>query len=366
MYMHGGDVYGNVEVLDFSANINFRGMPESVLKAAHNGVDMSVHYPQPQSTGLTKAVASYYYKTGLMTGFDEENFIFGNGAAEVIFGFMNAVRPKKALMPVPTFHEYEQALGNLENSCEIKKYYLSKDNSFDLDWNILEYITYDTGLVCICNPNNPTGRLADKTVLRQIISRCKETGAWLFIDESFMELVEDGRERSICGELDRLANDGFDKIFVLKSFTKLFAMPGLRLGYGICADKKLIGRMREDIQPWNVSLPAQLAGIAAIEELDKNSFDEVSAEMTALERAGLYEAVSRFFKVYEGAANFLLFEFADEPYEGWLYDRCLERGILIRSCCNFEGLGKGWYRIAVKNREDNMKLAEILSCILNH
>jgi threonine-phosphate decarboxylase len=277
---------------------------------------------------------------------------------------MNALRPKKALITAPAFHEYEQALRTFGTGCEIKKYYLYKDGNFDLDGNILEYITSDMDLVCICNPNNPTGRLTDKSLIIQIASRCKETGAWLFVDESFMELVKNGRKHSICGELDKLVNSGFDKIFVLKSFTKLFAMPGLRLGYGICADSKILGKIKENTQPWNVSVPSQLAGIAAIDELEKNRFDEISASDIAQERGKLFEDLSQFFKVYEGAANFLMLEYADEPYEGWLYEKCLENKILIRSCSNFEGLQKGWYRIAVRNFSDNRKLIEILHKIM--
>lgn len=367
MYLHGGDIYGNVGAIDFSANINFLGMPETVRKAAHEGVELSVHYPQMRNIKLVEAIARYYAESNIIKGMNEQNYVCGNGAAEVIFSFVDAIQPKKVLLMAPTFYEYEQALTVKVMGCTIQKYFLSKNNSFDITTDILKYITDDIELVCICNPNNPTGRLVDKSLIFQVIKACKRVGAWLLADESFIELVDGYKSYSICNDIQNLE---YDNIFILKSFTKLFAMPGLRLGYGISPNTALVQKMKDLLQPWNISLPAQCAGIAAICEMKEQKFDEQSRRRIAKEREILYQELKKLsetndcFKVYEGAANFLLFELQKEPQEGWLYEKCLEKGILLRNCSNFDGLGGGWYRTAVRDRAENDRLVETLREVL--
>ncbi|MBO5145750.1 MAG: aminotransferase class I/II-fold pyridoxal phosphate-dependent enzyme [Lachnospiraceae bacterium] len=363
MYLHGGDIYRNVGAIDFSANINFLGMPESVKEAAHKGVELSIHYPQMQNTGLTEAIAGYDAENDMMWGMNEQNYVCGNGAAEIIFSFADALQPKKVFLPAPTFYEYEQALTAKVPHCTVQKYYLSKNNSFDITEDILNQITEDIELVCVCNPNNPTGRLIEKSLILQMIAACKRVGAWFLADESFMELVKGHESYTICRDIQSIS---YDRLLILKSFTKLFAMPGLRLGYGISPNKALIQKMKDSLQPWNISLPAQCAGIAAISEIKEHRFDEWSRERIAGERIFLYNELKKLentydcFKVYEGAANFLLFEVQNEPQAEWLAEKCLEKGMLLRSCSNFDGLGAGWYRTAVRDRADNEQLVETL------
>jgi threonine-phosphate decarboxylase len=363
MYLHGGDVYGNLgrQLIDFSANMNFLGIPRSVLEAAYKGVEMSINYPQQSNTGLIEKISDYYKRTGIIKSFDSSNFIVGNGAAEVIFDFMNVVKPRTVLIPVPTFYEYEHAIKSQSEDVDIKRYYLDKDNDFKLNEEIFGHITDRIDMVCICNPNNPTGKLIDKGFVTKIIEKCKENNTWIFIDESFMDMVDNGREKSVCCELDNIC---YDKVFILKSFTKLFAMPGLRLGYGICKSKDTVNKMKEIIQPWNVSLPAQYAGMAAVDEMYNNCYDKLSAAKIGAERAWLYDRLLEIenIRVYNGVANFLLFNVLDENMTSVtpLDRKCREKGILIRNCENFIGLSQGWYRVAVKSREDNERLINCL------
>lgn len=359
MHLHGGDIYNNLNVIDFSSNINFLGMPSAVREAAHLGVEQSVHYPQAFNSGLEQRIAGFYAENNGFEKISEKHIVCGNGAAEIIFSFSGTVRPKKALLIAPTFYEYEQALTNAVIGCEIERHMLFKENNFKITDDFLNKITQDIDLVCICNPNNPTGGLVEKPLMLKVLKACERVGAWLLVDESFMELVDNYDSYSLCCELNNGMHEG---MFVLKSFTKLYAMPGLRLGYGLCANKMLIQEMKETLQPWNVSLPAQYAGIAALQE---TAFVQRFRVLLAEERKFLYRELCDIgnktgkLKVYEGAANFLLF-YAEEDRAGRVYDACLRQGILIRNCNNFYGLGDGWYRVAVRSHAENIRLLEAL------
>ncbi len=351
MYLHGGDVCGREGILDFSANINFLGMPAAVRAAAIRGVEEAEVYPQAFNSGLEEKIAEKY-------ALKPHDVVCGNGAAEIIFAFFGAVRARKALVVEPTFCEYERALTGGADGCELVHHTLTEKNGFELGIDILDKITDDIGVVVICNPNNPTGVVYDKGVLLKILERCESVGAWLFVDESFIELTM--RYKS-GGLFDVMNNGSYDKLFVLRSFTKLYAMAGLRLGFGVCVNRGFMERIRRALQPWNISLPAQYAGIAALEE---DEFAGRSRVAVAAEREYMLGKLGEIVRVCDGAANFLLFyvwnDVLDDNGRGHLYNQCLERGILIRDCSNFYGLGCGWYRVAVRCREDNERLIRVL------
>lgn len=351
MYLHGGDVCGREGILDFSANINFLGMPAAVRAAAIRGVEEAEAYPQAFNRGLEEKIAEKY-------ALKPCDIVCGNGAAEIIFAFFGVIRARRALVVEPTFCEYERALIGAVSGCELVRHTLTERNGFELGEDILDKITDDIDAVVICNPNNPTGVAYDRGLLLGILERCKSEGAWLFVDESFIELTIQYKSGSL---FDMINNDSYDKFFVLRSFTKLYAMAGLRLGFGVCANRGIIERIKGALQPWNISLPAQYAGLAALEE---EEFAGRSRAAVAAEREYMCSRLSGIARVYGGAANFLLFyvrnDVLDDNGRGHLYNRCLERGILIRDCSNFYGLGCGWYRAAVRCREDNERLIEVL------
>ena len=332
MYLHGGDVCGREGILDFSANINFLGMPAAVRAAAIRGVEEAEVYPQAFNGKLEGKIAEKY-------ALKPCDIVCGNGAAEIIFAFFGAIRARRALVAEPTFGEYERALAGAMDKCGIVRHMLTDGNGFELGEDILDKITGDIDVVAICNPNNPTGVVYDKGLLLEILER---------------------------GSLfDMINNVSYDKLFILRSFTKLYAMAGLRLGFGLCANQGLMERVRGILQPWNISLPAQYAGLAALEE---EEFAERSRVAVAAEREYMRGRLGGIARVYGGAVNFLLFyvqnDVLDDNGRGHLYNQCLERGILIRDCSNFYGLGCGWYRIAVRCREDNEKLIEVLGELL--
>lgn len=341
MNKHGGDIYGYPGVVDFSANINYLGMPQAVKAAAMRGVEESVHYPQAAHRQLRHAVAKRYH-------IEEEQILCGNGAAELIYCLVEALQPKRALVMAPSFSEYEEALDSC--GCEVLRYLLKKEDAFCPDDGFIRQIQPSIDMVFVCNPNNPTGGLVSISYIEEVCRMCEKEGAILVVDESFLEFVSQAVSA-------RALLKKYENIIILQSFTKIYAMPGLRLGCAFCGKESMVELLQKRLQPWNVSLPAQYAGIAAMQEKE---YVEASAQLIAREReflteqlrlAGLENGVELI--VYEGAANFLLFY---GPELLWQY--CLEEGVLLRDCSNFEGLGKGWFRTAVRGHEENGKLIE--------
>ncbi len=343
-YGHGGDVYRNKICCDFSANVNPYGTPEKVKEAIRKAAEKVAAYPDPYCTELRKKLSEH-------TGAPEKSIVCGNGAAEIIFQFVEALRPVKTLLPVPSFSEYESALRVYGRETEL--YPLSRENGFVLTEDILGSIDEDTDLLMLCNPNNPTGQPIEGGLLFKIITRCRETGTWLFLDECFVSLCEEGSVSSVLSEL----REG-DRVFLLNAFTKLYGMAGVRLGYGICLEDEILRRMCSIIQPWNVSALAQAAGCAALEcgEWTKTTkakiFEEKKYLLNELETLGV--------ECIPGVANYIMLTGVPG-----LYEKMLEKGILIRSCANYHGLSEGDCRIAVKTREENEVLVKALKEVLS-
>ena len=331
---HGGDIYAAPAALDYSANTNPLGVPPAVIAAAAEALKRSDRYPDPYCRDLVKAIAS-------AEGLPPETILCGNGASELIFTFCAAARPKKAASLAPTFSEYASALRLFGG--ETVLYPLRQEQDFLPDEGFLTWLRQEAPeAVFLCNPNNPTGRLFPSGLITKVITLCKQLGARLFVDECFLELSCGGE--SLKGELA-----GFPGLFILRAFTKSYGMAGLRLGYCLSADGALLKRMAELTPPWDVSIPAQAAGVAALGEGEflrraKALIDRERPRLkAALEAMGLY--------VCPSDVNYLLFR-GPETLAGDLRSR----GIALRECANFPGLGPGWYRMAVRTEEENDRL----------
>lgn len=343
---HGGDIYSkrnipeNKRLIDFSANINPFGMPDSVKKAITDNMDAFSSYPDPLCRELTSEISK-------CENIAVEYIFCGNGAADIIYRLASAIKPKKTLVTAPTFSEYEEAVKTVGSS--ILYHYLHEEDGFCLNQDLLDKITPDIDIVFLCNPNNPTGVPIEKEILLKVAARCKVNKTILVVDECFNDFLENSEAYSI---VDR-SND-FDNIIILKAFTKIYAMAGIRLGYAICSNREIIDRLYSAGQPWNVSVVAQKCGVAALKEqeyvrctrkLVKKNRDYLMSQLRAL---GL--------GVFDSKANYILFK-CQNP----LLQVELEKyGILIRSCSNYIGLGDTFFRIAVKSEEDNECLIESL------
>ena len=343
MHKHGGDIYRNIDVIDYSANINPGGLPDKVIAAAIEGVKLSTHYPDVECQELRAAIAKE-------EGLNMDYIRCGNGAADVIFSLVLAVKPKKALLIAPSFYEYEQALRAVD--CQISYYYLEEENDFVPQDDMLEAINDELDILFVCNPNNPTGVLLDTAFLDRILDKCNECNILMVIDECFNDLIDEPDKYTMKARLE-----SNKRLFILKAFTKIYAMPGLRLGYGLSSDNEIINKMILVSQPWSVSIPAQKAGLAALEE--KEYVKETMAEIGAEKKILLQGLKELGIKTYGAGANYIFFK-ASESFD----KECLEKKIMIRDCSNYEGLTKGYYRIAVRGHEDNQKLLEAFAQIM--
>lgn len=343
MYKHGGDIYNHVNCIDFSANINLLGMPVEVKEAIQRSISSCEHYPDVEMRRLKQSLANRE-NVGI------SNIICGNGAAELIFSVVMAIKPKKALIMAPGFYEYEQALKFAE--CELVVYNLQESDDFVLKEKnqneILHMIDESFDIVFICNPNNPTGVLTKKIFLEKLALKCQDCNTVLVVDECFLDFVDEKQSYSVSNLIER-----YNNLFVLKAFTKIFAIPGIRLGYALCSNKELLLKMKSGLQPWNVSVPAQEAGIAAcsLSEFEKQTRLVVNEErkflVNVLNKAG--------FKIYGSSANFIFFK-ANKDFE----EKMLRNNILVRNCDNYRGLYEGFYRIAVRTHAENIQFQDAL------
>ena len=341
---HGGDLYGRAVSLDFSANTTPLGTPPAVGQAVIDAACLLNQYPDPYCRELVAALAAF-------EGVPESYILCGCGAAELIFSFCAAVKPCRALELAPTFSEYATALEAM--GCGVDRYPLSEANGFVLTEAFLPFL--DKGpwdAVFLCNPNNPTGQAVPPALLEEILALCHRKGIRLFVDECFLDLTDGGRDLSLKG---RLADH--PELFLLKAFTKSYGMAGLRLGYCLSGDSGLLRAMGRTVQPWNVSLPAQAAGVAALGE---TAFLERTRAVIHEERAWLRQQLEALgLWVCPSQANYLLVR----GREG-LWEKLLARGILARSCANYHGLGPRWLRLAVKRHEENRALIAALGDII--
>ncbi len=339
MHKHGGDVYTYKNVIDFSANINPLGIPESVVAAATKGAKLAAQYPDVQCRELKAALSEH-------ENMPPEQIICGNGAADLIFSLVLAVKPQKALILAPTFYEYEQALQAV--NCQIKYHNLLEADNFNLTEAYLAELDDSIDIIFICNPNNPTGLLVEPELLEKILHKTKEHNILFVLDECFNDFLDQPDSYTLKSQIKSA-----DNLFILKAFTKLYAMAGLRLGYGFSANRELLQSMQEVTQPWSVSTPAQYGGIAALKELE---YVARTKKIIQEERKFLSNGLKELgLKPLPGQANYLFFS----GPEG-LAIKTREYGYMIRDCSNYYGLTKGYYRIAVRLHEENKGLLEAL------
>lgn len=338
MQYHGGDIYRNQIRLDFSVNTNPLGMPDPVKEALHQAVEEAENYPDIRAQVLSAAVTEQLQVR-------KEQLVFGNGASELFHAVLHAIKPSKILIPVPSFLGYEEAAKAID--CEVIFYEMKKEEKFCLTDRILDVLDENISLVFLANPNNPVGNLVEPELIFQIAEKCRQCDITLVLDECFMELTGKEQTYSFLKRLNEFSN-----VVVIRAFTKLYAIPGVRLGYLVC-EQNLAEKIRLQLPEWNLSVFAQRAGVAAIKEQEYIARAVVCIQT---QRQFLLEELQAAgCSVFDSDADYLLF-YSEMP----LYELFLQRGILIRDCSNFRGLQRGYYRIAVKSEEQNRMFAEVL------
>lgn len=357
--VHGGEVWEVMsrtglrrdEILDFSANVNPLGPSPLALESVKNNLDCIPYYPDSDCNLLREAIAKY------LGGVSRENVILGNGSTEIIHLFAEVFieRGDLALIPVPTFGEYEKAVRKMGG----KPRYIRLSRDFHIDLGSFLHQMEGAKIIFLCNPNNPTSTLILHDSLLKIVEKAYEGDALVFLDESFIEFVDEEERFSMVSEVENYPN-----LFVLRSFTKVFGLAGLRVGYGVAHSEVASLLLRAKV-PWNVNCLAQAAAIAA---LNDDEYLRRTWRLIKDEKAFLLRELRgiRGFKVYPAHANFILINIRDSGFTAAeLKERLLKYGILIRDCSSFRGLDEYYIRVAVRTRWENEKFIKSLKDILN-
>lgn len=347
MDLHGGNIYrlrreGKGEVLDYSSNINPLGVPKKFREKVIEDFNVLEKYPDPDYIELRESIGDY---NKLVI----DNIVVGNGATEILFLYMKTLKPKRAFVVAPSFAEYRRALESVD--CEILYYPLLPAKNFILDTEEFINSLPECDLVVICNPNNPTGTFIPLKDIAKINRALKERKIKLFIDEAFIEFIEGWQEFSAVNLKD-------ENIFVMRALTKFFAVPGVRLGYGLSYNEELLEEMKKYKEPWSVNSFAEIAGKTML--LD-NEYIDATEKWIEEEKIWFYDKALKITGVtpYRTNTNFMLLRIENKT-SNEIREKMIEKGILVRDASNFVGLDNHYIRVAIKDRESNKKMFKAL------
>ncbi|MCW4047429.1 MAG: threonine-phosphate decarboxylase CobD [Candidatus Bathyarchaeota archaeon] len=352
---HGGDVWGfsrkyNIpveKVLDFSGPINFLGPSPKALDAVKQNAKLIRFYPDPNPVELQAEIAKYVGQ-----GVDVANIILGNGSIELIYMITEVFHPGfKAIIPVPSFTEYEKAALRVGG----EPVFVQLPENFALETeSVKKAITDDTRIVCICNPHSPSGTRYSRETVLDLLEFCHKKNVILSVDENYIEFTEKAQDTTMAGYVKK-----YENLFVIRSVTKFYGMPGIRFGYGIAAET-LIDTLQTVRQPWSIN---SLAGFATLAAFKDTEFIENTKRTIAKEREQFAKMLSEIgaLRVFPSETNFLLVKILNGRITSTaLREEMSKKGILIRDCSTFVGLDDSYFRVTVRSAADNLKLVETL------
>ena len=335
-YEHGGNaIFKNKNILDFSANINPLGLRENSFHILKEALSKSIFYPDNFSTELRKSISNY-------ENVDKDYIFCSNGASDIIFRFVNYIKPRKALILAPTFSDYERALKTV--NCKIYKHILLEEDNFNLKDDILNIIQKENfDIIFLCNPNNPTGQLIENSLIEKILKLSK---GYVFIDECFIDFIENNNKYTSKKFIDK-----YNNLIILKAFTKIFALAGFRLGYCITSNLKTIENLYFYGADWAVSTFAQEMGIYCLK--DCNIYLQESLNYINVEKEKIIKSLKSVnFKIIGSNANYIFFK-GFKNFDKILYEQF---NICIRNCSNYTNLTDEFFRIGIYKKEQNEKL----------
>jgi len=352
---HGGDVWGfsrkyNIpleKVLDFSGPINYLGPSHKAVEAIKQHARLIRFYPDPNPLELKTEIANY-----VGHGVDAGNIILGNGSIELIY-MISEIFPRhfKAVIPVPSFTEYEKAA--LRVGGEPVFVQLSEDFALDVE-RVKKAVTDDTRIMCICNPHSPSGMLYRRETLLELVDFCREKDVIVSVDENYIEFAENAQDTTMVGYVKK-----YENLFVIRSVTKFYGMPGIRFGYAI-AGENLIDELQTVRQPWSINT---LAGYATLAAFKDTEFIENTKGTIAKERTEFARMLSEIggLHVFSSETNFLLVKILNPKFSSlMLKERMAKEGILIRDCSTFVGLDNSYFRVTVRSFKENLRLVKAL------
>ena len=354
---HGGNVYKVAReqrvsvgrIMDFSASINPLGPPAVGLRAIRSALKQIVHYPDPDCWKLRQELAQ-------QCGVGPDMILVGNGSTELIHLLPRALAIKAALIIGPTFGEYAHALMNAESSVQyvharrterfrpplidVLRQFSAKQSKFDA--------------VFLCNPNNPTGQVMNRLAVRELADAVDRQQGWLIVDEAFIDYCQTQSVVSMLSEHPRM--------IVLRSLTKFYAMPGLRIGYLVGASK-VVDQLKDRQPPWSVNSLAQEVSRAVLQDY---AYATKSRTFMKSERSRLIRGLRSVsaVRVYPSATNFVLIELPASTCAGEVTDRLAHERLLVRDCSTLPGLTTQMIRVAIRTAKENRRLIGVLGACL--
>ena len=357
---HGGDIWGfsrkyNIPlegVLEFSGPINFLGPSQKAMEALKQNAKLIRYYPDPNPVEFKEEVAKY-----VGHGVEEENIVLGSGSIELIY-VITEILPRgfKALIPVPSFSEYEKAALRVGG----EPVFVQLPENFALETEkIKAAVTDETKILCICNPHSPSGTLYSKKQLLELVEFCNKKDVIFSIDENYIEFADKGEENTLAGMVKE-----YENLFVIRSVTKFYGMPGIRLGYGIAAGN-LVDKVETMRLPWSINCLASAVSLAAFNDKE---FIANTKETINKNKAKLAKSLSEIegLHVYPSMTNFLLVKILNRKITSTMLKELLTKEqILIRDCCTFVGMDDSFFRVTVRSAKDNQILVERIKRIFS-
>jgi len=350
---HGGDrlkasmrfTVPEESLIDFSSNINPLGLHPSVERIIKENIRELLYYPDPDCLRLKSALADHYR-------LPPDHILPGNGSAELIYLLVQVLQPKRVLLPEPNFSEY--ALSLAHSDCEITRITGKEKKLFKVPISELCKKVPGHQMLFLSNPNNPVGYMYSREELLKLIKTCEAHRCYLLVDEVFIQFTLDIDTSTLVSLVP-----GYKYLLVLQAFTKIFSIPGLRLGM-LLAEGNLIQTLSARQVPWSINCLAQRVGAEVIRE---TRFITDTADFVAQQRALMLKALSNLnaLTVFPSHVNYFLCKITGEQNLEELEIFLGSRGFMIRNCSNYHGLDERFFRIAIRAEEENRRLLELLA-----
>lgn len=371
--IHGGNIFQFAheqriepyEVIDFSANINPLGPSQRGLSALEAQLRYISHYPDATNDDVLNAIADIY-------GMNKNQIVVGNGAAELLYAICRLPGYTGAFVPAPGFSEYKEALEASRIPVRDIYYRPREDDNgkpyFEVPYLALETFAAELKgqdgriIVFLGNPNNPDGTLLDKNHIRTLASMLKDANSLLVIDESFIDFVGNDTLQDNEYSMRSLVNE-FDNIIVVHSFTKFYAVPGLRIGAAF-SNSQIIDKLKKFIPTWSVNTLAQAYTESALNDVE---YVKRTKQVLREEQYYMYNALDAIagITVYPPSANFILFHIEQDGVTADSINEALKKHkMIVRNCDSYIGFNSQWVRIAIKDHDNNVRLVDALADIL--
>ena len=371
--IHGGNIFQFAheqriepyEVIDFSANINPLGPSQRGLAALEAQLRYISHYPDATNDDVLNSIADTY-------GMNKNQIVVGNGAAELLYAICRLPGYTGAFVPAPGFSEYKEALEASRIPVRDIYYRPREDDNgkpyFEVPYLALETFSAELKgqdgriIVFLGNPNNPDGTLLDKNHIRTLASMLKDANSLLVIDESFIDFVGNDTLQDNEYSMRSLVNE-FDNIIVVHSFTKFYAVPGLRIGAAF-SNPHIIDQLNTFIPTWSINTLAQAYTQSALNDVE---YVKWTKQVLHEEQHYMYNALDAIagITVYPPSANFILFHIEQEGVTADSINEALKKhNMIVRNCDSYMGLNSQWVRVAIKDHDNNVRLVDTLTDIL--